>query len=120
MLEKNKQTQFHKELKELLDQYVHGVYDVSAHFPKDEVFGVTSQLRRSTLSIMLNYIEGYARKHQKVLRNFLEISYGSLKESKYLLYFSYKRKYLPDKNYQKLIEKADRIGKMLWGILEKL
>ena len=88
MIEKNKQTQFHKELKELLDQFVHEVYDASVHFPKDEVFGVTSQLRRSALSIILNYIEGYARKHQKVLQNFLQISYGSLKESKYLLYFS--------------------------------
>lgn len=120
MLENNNQTQFHDELKELLDQYVHEVYDASVDFPKDELLGVTSQLRRSALSIVLNYIEGYARRHRKVIKNSLQISYGSLKESKYLLYFSYKRKYLGENNYQEILKKADRIGKMLWGILEKL
>jgi len=120
MHENNKQTQFHDELKELLDQYVHEVYDASLRFPKNEMFGVTSQIRRSALSIVLNYIEGYARKHRNVLRNFLEISYGSLKESKYLLYFSYKRTYISQSDYQALLRKSDRIGKMLWGILEKL
>jgi four helix bundle protein len=77
-----------------MDQLVHRVYDVSEHFPKNEVFGVTSQLRRASLSIILNYIEGYARKRKNVYKHFLEISYGSLKDTKYLLYFSFKRKYI--------------------------
>lgn len=120
MTEKNNQTQFHEELKELMDQYVHHIYNLSMGFPKDEMFGVTSQIRRAALSIILNYIEGFARKKTNVFRNFLEISYGSLKESKYLLYFSYKRKYIKESDYQELYKKADRIGKMLWGIIEKL
>jgi len=52
---------YHKRLKQLMDQYVHEVYDCSKDFPRDEIFGLTSQLKRSALSVILNYIEGYAR-----------------------------------------------------------
>ncbi len=120
MPQSNNQTKFHEELKELIDEYIHLIYDETLHFPSNEQFGVTSQLRRAALSIMLNYVEGYARIHRKVMRNFLEISYGSLKESRYLLYFSYKRKYINKVKLHILEPKADRIGKMLWGIVEKL
>lgn len=50
----------------------------------------------------------------------LEISYGSLKETKYLLYFSYRQKYIKEKEYKDLIIKTERIGKMLWGIIKNL
>jgi len=103
-----------------MDDFVNKVYDVTANFPKEETFGLISQFRRAALSMILNYIEGYARQRKNVLRNFLEISYGSLKESKYLIYFSYKRKYLFDKDYRELMILSEEIGKMLWGILEKL
>lgn len=111
---------FHQELKKIMNEYVHEVYDITQQFPKDEIFGVTSQLRRSALSVILNYIEGYARRRRNVTLSFLEISYGSLKESKYLLYFSYKRNYLNKETYQKAENYADKIGKMLWGTLEKM
>lgn len=116
----DQKSSFHKELKLLMDEFVHVVYDCSIMFPKEEIYGVTSQLRRAALSIILNYIEGYARQKDKVYRNFLEISYGSLKETKYLLYFSYKRHYIEKEMYDKTIVKADRIGKMLWGVLKKM
>jgi four helix bundle protein len=111
---------FHQRLKKLMDDFVNKVYDVTANFPKEETFGLISQFRRAALSMILNYIEGYARQRKNVLKNFLEISYGSLKESKYLIYFSYKRKYLFDKDYRELMILSEEIGKMLWGILEKL
>ena len=111
---------FHKELHNLIDDYVHKVYDATHNFPRDEQFGVTSQLRRATLSVMLNYVEGFARQRNAVLRNFLEISYGSLKESKYLIEFSYKRKFI-DQNLQKDLDNMNnRIGAMLWGTLKNL
>ncbi|MDO8572808.1 MAG: four helix bundle protein [bacterium] len=111
---------FHKELRVLVDRYAHRVYDCTQSFPKEEIFGVTSQLRRSALSVALNYIEGYARQRPAVLKNFLEISYGSLKESKYLIYFSFKRGYINKKEYDELLALAEEIGAMLWGILSKL
>jgi len=95
---------FHVKLKRLMDEYVNRIYDCTEKFPKHEIFGITSQLRRAALSVILNYIEGYARRKPKVLLNFLETSYGSLKESKYLVYFSLRRKYLKEKDYTELIK----------------
>ena len=120
MSEENSQIRFHDNLKIKMDNHVNYVYDLSKKFPKDELYGITSQLRRAVISIILNYIEGFARRRQKVLKNFLEISYGSLKETKYLLYFSYKRTWINKEEYNTAIEQADEIGKMLWGILIKL
>lgn len=85
---------FHEELHELMDGFVHRTYDCTLHFPKDEIFGVTSQLRRAALSVILNYIEGFARRRVAVMKNFFEISYGSLKEARYIIQFSHKRGYL--------------------------
>lgn len=101
-----------------MDEFVHFVYGVTKEFPKDELYGVTFQLRRASLSIILNYIEGYARGRNKVYKNFLEISYGSLKESKYLLHFSCVEQFLSKKNYQKAIILAEEIGAMLWKTIK--
>jgi four helix bundle protein len=105
---------FHDVLKVKMDSFVFGVYAASKKFPRDEMFGITSQLRRSALSIMLNYIEGYARVGDKQFLNFLNISYGSLKEVKYLLYFSQREGYMKNDEYQKLINLSEEIGAMLW------
>lgn len=113
-------SKFHTKLKLLMDDYVNRVYDCSMNFPKDEMFGVTSQIRRASLSVILNYVEGYARRRVAVYKNFLETSFGSLKESKYLLYFSFKRKYLNDSAYKELLSLNDQIGAMLWGTISKL
>ncbi len=114
------QKTFHEELKSKIDSYIHLVYKVTKKFPRDELYGVTSQLRRSSMSIMLNYIEGYARGRDKVNKIFLETSYGSLKESKYLVYFSLKEKYILEGEYKVLNETSDSIGAMIWGILKNL
>lgn len=111
---------YHEELKQLMDAYVQKVYRCTKKFPREEIFGVTSQLRRSALSVVLNYIEGYARQRKEVLRNFIEISYGSLKESNYLIYFSHTQQFISDAEYKELTVLGDRIGKMLWGILAGL
>ena len=103
-----------------MDNYVHLVYKISRHFPKEEQYGATSQLRRASLSVILNYIEGYARIGEPSYKNFLKISYGSLKESEYLLSFSYKENYLNEKECKETSKMADRIGAMLWGIISKM
>lgn len=109
---------FHNDLKEIMDAYVHGVYKASKFFPKEEVYGVTSQLRRASLSVILNYIEGYARIGEKSYLNFIKISYGSLKESRYLLGFSLIENYLSKEEFILLDKQADMIGAMLWGIIK--
>ncbi|MFA5051093.1 MAG: four helix bundle protein [Patescibacteria group bacterium] len=112
--------QFHDKLKSKMDEFAHLVYRISRDFPKDELYGVTSQIRRASLSIILNYIEGYARQRSKVYKNFLEISYGSLQETKYLLHFSLKEKYLNNEDFQESIKLAEEIGAMLWGLSKKI
>jgi len=103
-----------------MDEYVHLVYKITRSFPKEELYGVTSQLRRAGLSTILNYIEGFARQRKAVKQNFWEISYGSLKESKYLLHFALVEKYLSQKDYEKAIKLAEEIGAMLWRSIQPL
>jgi len=112
-----KSKEFFEELKKKMDDYVHFVYRLTHQFPKDELYGATSQIRRATLSIILNFIEGFARQRESVQLNFYEISYGSLKESKYLLNFAFKEKYILENEYFKSVKMADEIGAMLWFII---
>ncbi len=114
------QNRFHDNLKEKIDGYIHLVYKITRSFPREELYGITSQLRRAVISVMLNYIEGYARRRNKVYQNFLEIAYGSLKESEYLLEFSFTEGYLSKADYEATLEMADGIGGMIWGILKKM
>lgn len=102
------------------DLFAHQVYTASRNFPKEESYGVTSQLRRAALSIILNLIEGFARNKRGEYIHFLEISYGSLKETKYLLYFSIKEKYMEENEYKNLILKSEEIGKMIWERMNRL
>lgn len=111
---------YHEKLKKKMDEYVHFIYALTRKFPKEELYGVTSQLRRAALSVVLNYIEGYARGKNKVHKNFLEISYGSLKESKYLLHFCLIERYISKNDYNRLLKLAEDIGAMLWGIIRNL
>ena len=78
------QENYFEKLHNKMDDYAHDVCRASRKFPKEELYGVTSQIRRSSLSVVLNYIEGFSRKKNLVMINFYEISYGSLKEAKYL------------------------------------
>ena len=61
-------------------QLVEEVYTVSRSFPKEEMYGLQSQLRRSAVSIPSNIAEGFARLHNREYRNFLYISLGSCAE----------------------------------------
>lgn len=107
-------------LKRLMDEYVHFVYKVTRNFPKEELYGSVSQWRRSTLSIILNYIEGYARKKSLVQLNFYETSYGSFRESKYMLYFSREEKFITQQEYDYGFKLTEEIGAMLWTEITSL
>lgn len=111
---------FFEQLKTKMDEYAHLVYKITKNFPKDELYGVVSQLRRAALSVILNYIEGFARQKKAVKQNFWEISYVSLKESKYLLHFALVEKYLSQKEYQEAMKLAEEIGAMLWRSIQSL
>ena len=105
---------FKDKLRMKMDEYVHFIYKITKKFPKDELYGVISQIRRASLSIVLNYIEGYARRKPMVQINFFKISYGSLQESKYLVDSSYKEEYIEQKDFDFALILANEIGAMLW------
>ena len=114
------QEQYHDKLKKKMDEYVHLIYRLTRNYPKEELYGVVSQIRRASMSVILNYIEGYARGRSKVNINFLEISYGSLQESKYLLTFSADENYITKSEFHEAFSLAEEIGAMLWGTVKKM
>lgn len=107
-------------LKKKMDEYAHLVYKLSKSFPKSELYGITSQIRRAALSVILNFIEGYARQKQFVKLNFWEISYGSLKESKYLLHFCLVEELIDKTDYEQANKRAEEIGAMLWSAMKSI
>jgi four helix bundle protein len=111
---------FHDALRQKMDSYVHLAYKLTRQFPKEEMYGAGSQFRRAALSVILNYIEGYARQREKVLKNFLQISYGSLHESRYLLKFALDERWIPMEETGQAMAMADEIGAMLWSTIDSL
>lgn len=102
-------------LRDKADQYAHLAYGLARKFPKDELFGLTSQLRRASISVPLNIIEGYARQSVKSERQFLMIAYGSLKESGYLLSFAKEENYLNEDDIIVINGIGEELAKMIWS-----
>jgi four helix bundle protein len=96
------------------DEMAYQVYLKTRGFPKEEIYGITSQLRRAALSIPTNIVEGYSRKGDRELARFLNVSLGSLAEAKYLIYFSHRLNYLGDEENVALKSGYDKLGKNLW------
>ena len=96
------------------------VYQVTKQYPKDELYGLTSQLRRAALSIPTNIAEGSARNSEKEFAQFLNISSGSASECEYLLEFSNAMNYLNEENHKKLNLKIIEIRKMLNSLYTKV
>lgn len=107
-------------LKIKIHNFIKSVYVNTSKFPKEEIYGLTSQIRRAAVSIMLNYVEGFARQKPKVMLNFYETSYGSVRECKYIIYLSYELKYINQINYQDLMGLADEIAAMLYSSIQTL
>lgn len=102
------------------DRLVHYVYRVARSFPSSERYGITSQICRASLSIVLNIIEGYSRFGQKEHIHFLEISFGSAKETHYLIEFCFKEKLIEKDDYEVLVGLINEVEKMLYSKLKTL
>lgn len=102
----------------LADELAYQVYIVTRNFPKEELYGITSQIRRAALSVPTNIVEGYSRKGDKELAYFLNIGIGSMAEAKYLVYFARRLRYLQDDEYSDLKSGYNRLGKSLWRFYE--
>lgn len=96
------------------------IYRVTRSFPSKEDFGITSQLRRASVSIPSNIAEGSKRSTDKDFRSFLRIAHGSGAEIETQLLIAYKLNYLDKKKYIELGDSLDQIMKMLGGLIKKL
>jgi four helix bundle protein len=67
---------FKDKLKLIMDKYAHFIYNITKKFPREELYGITSQLRRAGLLIILNYVEGYTRRKPAVQLIFLKFLMG--------------------------------------------
>jgi four helix bundle protein len=100
------------------DELAFEVYGATKTFPKEEIYGLTSQIRRSALSIPTNIVEGYSRRSDKELARFVSISLGSLAEIKYLLYFSGRLGYFKKDELDRVTAGYDILGKSLFKFYE--
>ena len=112
----------YKELKvwQKADELAFEVYRLTKNFPKDEVYGLISQLRRAALSIPTNIVEGYARKGDKELARFINIAIGSMAETEYLLDFSRKFGYITEKEHESIEALRSEVGRLLWNFYKKV
>jgi len=113
-----KKSEFHKRLKGKTHKLIVKIYKITDKFPKSELYGCTSQVRRAVVSVMLNYLEGFARFKPKVQLNFYEISYGSSKEVKYLVVLSYELGWINEAEYNNLLGNIDEINGMLFSLVK--
>lgn len=102
------------------DELAFAVFEVTSHFPKFELFSLTSQLRRAVLSVPTNIVEGYARNSRAEFKRFIVIALGSLAETKYLLDVACRLRYLTNKNNEQIVALSDEIGRMLWKFYRSL
>ncbi|MFV0442778.1 MAG: four helix bundle protein [Planctomycetaceae bacterium] len=89
------------------------VYVATRGFPSDERFGLTSQLRRSAVSIAANIAEGTGRGNDGDLLRFLDIAYGSLMETVSHITIAHRQKFLDDPTQRQLYEDCERLAKMI-------
>ncbi len=96
------------------------VYRASQKFPKEEVFGLTSQTRRAAISIPSNIAEGHARTSIKEFQYFLSNARGSLAELETLLTLSYQLTYINENAKNRLLDGVGEIGRILNGLISSL
>ena len=96
------------------------VYKETNNFPKEELYGLTNQIRRSAISIPSNISEGHIRQHRAEFRQYLSIALGSLAELETQILIARELNYIPNENSDNLIDQMGTLGKMIRGLMKKL
>jgi four helix bundle protein len=105
---------------ELADQLAVATYRATRMFPKEEVFGLTSQMRRAAVSVASNIVEGCARSSERDYLRFLDMAFGSAKELGYQVSLAHRLGYLSDDIYTELHEACDETSRVLNGLIRSL
>ena len=96
------------------------IYELTNYFPKSELYGLTSQIRRAAVSIPTNISEGCGKYGGKDFARFLQISMGSASELEYLIFLSNELKLIDTSNFTELNSNIVEIKKMLTSLIKKL
>jgi len=91
------------------------VYKITIDYPKDELYGLTSQSRRAATSVPANIVEGFRRKDLKDSVRFYNIAEASLDELKYHLMLAKDLKYMSKERYEFIYKKIEETSKTLYG-----
>jgi four helix bundle protein len=112
----------HKKLRafELADDLALMVYKVTAKFPNDEKFGLTSQMRRCSVSVASNIVEGCARKSLSDYLRFLDIAYGSVRELEYQISLASRLGFISEEDLNIIEPKCVETAKVLNGLITSL
>ena len=99
---------------------VERIYAVTQKFPKEELYGLSSQLRRVAVSIPSNIAEGFARFHNKEYKQLLYIALGSCAETKTQIIIASRLGYTENEKKDALVQKIEQISRMIMGLIKKL
>jgi len=100
--------------------FVTSIYKITKTFPKEELYGLVSQIRRASVSIPSNIAEGAVRKGKPEFRQFLYISLSSAAEVDTQLIISKNLKYIDEDKYENLKNELNSISKMIQGLIKSL
>ncbi len=95
-------------------------YKATREFPKEELFGLISQMRRAVISVVANIVEGYSRRTPNNKLQFYYITRGSLTELEYYIDLSYELGYLPEADYKNLQDIRNDVGRLLNGFIKSI
>ena len=101
-------------------QIVKDIYEITENFPKYELYGLTSQMRRAGISIPSNIAEGFRRYHNKEYKQFLYVSLGSCAELETQITISKELEYISEEKEAFLLEKTDHLSRMIMNLIKKL
>ncbi|OHB14888.1 MAG: hypothetical protein A2431_02925 [Candidatus Zambryskibacteria bacterium RIFOXYC1_FULL_39_10] len=96
------------------------IYKITKQFPRDEIFGLTSQIRRATVSISSNIAEGFSRNSHKEKLNFYSIALGSLTETQNQLLISRDVSYIGSNIFKNIWDQTIIVSKLCNGLIKKM
>ncbi len=112
----------HKQLRAfvLADELTIEIYAISKYFPKEAIFGLTSQIRRAVVSVPSNIVEGCARESQNEYHRFLEIAFGSLREMHYQFDLAFRLGFVSEQDFSVMVNKFLETEKVLGSLVRSM